>query len=744
MKTPIRPLLIALTIYCVGVLLLALVVYRIERDQQLREADSKLRLAARAVPQMLATDFHDRALNAHSISAVEDHVNMRELSRHAKIGGFAYLYTYIVVDDEVRFTSSSYDDDDVAQGIVSKYWTDYGEGPLAYWQAWRDEKITYVTNTDRWGTFRTVLIPMRSPSGQRFVAGADYSIDYIEAALWQRAVFVAVLGGLMLLLALPLVFAYRRTATQMNQQLQQLNHALNEDIDHARRVEDELRAVTQAATNANAAKSQFLANMTHELRTPLNGVLGMTELLLNTELNALQREYAEMTQHSGEVLLDTINQILDFAAVESGHLAIRCESTAMLHLVDELSRLFAPMLNQPPLDLLIHLDDTVPPLLWLDHNRVRQILINLIGNALKFTHSGGVEVSLSWRDNVLNGRVMDTGVGIARDQQARIFEAFQQADNSTTRKYGGTGLGLPLARALSRAMQGDLWLERASAAGSVFCFRVHAPMMTPTETDDRKITFTGAVVIISEFAANAAWLTQQFERAGARCLVVADGNEAIASRTQAQLVVVDANVDEKIAATIVDDALHGASPCPVLWLCRLSQKAPEHVIALHKPLTVSALHHALRQLPQPDVYQTPLPAVSVATESVTPALSFSNRKPILVVEDNPVNRVAILHMLTSLGYQGDAVSSGAEALKQLSEQLYRVVLMDVQMAEMDGLETTRRIVRALGTQAPRIIAVSAHVFPDDVRLARDAGMIDFVGKPIRRDELQRVLKLHLE
>jgi CheY-like chemotaxis protein len=257
------------------------------------------------------------------------------------------------------------------------------------------------------------------------------------------------------------------------------------------------------------------------------------------------------------------------------------------------------------------------------------------------------------------------------------------------------------------------------------------------------MVFDGQVMIVSDFQPNAHWLAEQFERNGVACRLFRRIEEALREIHHSDLLIVDANIGATAMNTVVAAV---PSSCVIVWLSSVAQAAPENVFVLHKPVTISALQQLLSHLPVRE-------KTTAAAKKSTPVLAvennapeaklFSNRNTILIVEDNQINRIALLHMLHSLGFEADAVESGQAALDQLHQQTYQVVLMDIQMAGMDGLETTRRILQQLGSAAPKIIAVSAHVFPDDIRLTRDAGMIDFVGKPIRRDELNRVLQQHI-
>jgi len=279
----------------------------------------------------------------------------------------------------------------------------------------------------------------------------------------------------LLAIAAPLIFAYRSTFLEMNSELVKLNKQLRSDINQALILEAELKEATHNANRANQIKGQFLSNMSHELRTPINGISGMNQLLIDTGLDDEQQEYIDMSNLSAQVLLGTVNQILDVAAIEAGGLKLQLQKVKTEGYLNDIVVLFASQAAEKQLDLVLSIADGVPAEIEIDPVNLRKVFINLIGNAIKFTLQGGIYVEISWHDGQLKGTVHDTGMGIPDCSINRIFEAFQQVDNSYTREYSGTGLGLPISKQICEIMGGKLLLNQSNDQGSVFEFYVQAP-----------------------------------------------------------------------------------------------------------------------------------------------------------------------------------------------------------------------------------------------------------------------------
>ncbi|MBL4881289.1 MAG: hypothetical protein JKX82_08185 [Oleispira sp.] len=475
MKYRVRRFAGAILIYILGVFVIAAVSYMQERQRFLADIDIRLLAAANNLPDILPANFHDIARTSDAISAEQDQFNLELMSRHARSGDLTYLYSYVMVDGKIYFTSCNYTAEDVKENRVVTYWTDYPEGAPEYFDAMSAEEPIYVTAGDRWGLFRTILMPMKSPSGLSYVAAADMDITVIENSLRHAVLSVLGMSLVLLAIAIPLMLAYRHTYSEMNSELKVLNKKLQTDINQALILEAELKQATLKANKANEIKSQFLSNMSHELRTPINGILGMNQLLLDTRLTDEQTEYIGLCNKSADVLLDTVNQILDVAAIEAGGLTLQETAVDSQSFFDGILGIFSTQIREKQLDLVLTLGDGLPAEINIDPVHLRKVLINLISNAIKFTAKGGITILINWREGCLHGIVQDTGRGIPVDAQQRIFEAFQQVDNSYAREHSGTGLGLPISQQICHMMGGKLFLYRSNEKGSIFKFHVKAP-----------------------------------------------------------------------------------------------------------------------------------------------------------------------------------------------------------------------------------------------------------------------------
>lgn len=729
-----KQLLIAGAIYVLGVVIVTAIWIRFLQFDTLRAIDDRLRTAAREMPSLLADDFHDRATSANSISREEDLSNLDILSSHARLGGFAYLYTYILKNDQIFFTSSSFDDEDIQEGTVSYYWTPYPEGDQAYFDALNASEPVFVTASDRWGTFRTILVPSHAKNGQKYVVGIDMDISEIESAMWRQIPWIIGAAFLLLAFAGPIALNMRRTLEKINLDLRQLNTALELDLAERERVEHELRAATEKANVANESKSRFLANMSHEMRTPLNGVTGMTDLLLDTPLEPTQREYAQRIQQCSQALLETIHHVLDVASIESGHARFQYRSIDLRDWIDQHSSVFSLPLARQQIDLAFEVANRVPAAVQIDPERLWQILGNLIGNAIKYTERGGVHVFIDWHDHALHIRVEDTGIGIPTEQQGMIFDAFAQADTSRTRRYEGSGLGLTLARDLCRLMGGKLWLERSTPLGSLFCFRVPAGADEAAPTHF-SVKPSKRITVVTDFIATVQHMEFVLNPLGISVHRLNDIDallkESLDGKSQALI------IDSKYGSEALAMAANRIPKEVILiWMQWLGESVPEtsrsDVRRLSKPLTSQALKLALSAL-LPHSQQQEVIEGTVNNSQLTSA-------KVLVVEDNEVNQMIIMRMLALAGMHAEAVNNGLDAVLAVREQNFDLVLMDIQMPQLDGLQATQMILAEKGEDAPIIVGLSAHATLDQIEEARAAGMQEYLTKPIRRDTLLSTLQ----
>lgn len=489
-----------------------------------------------------------------------------------------------------------------------------------------------------------------------------------------------------------------------------------------------LITTTEKANAANAIKSQFLANMSHELRTPINGVLGMNELLLGSALNQEQQEYALLANQSGHVLLDTVNQILDLASIESVGLKLQPETVIMQDFLDNISQLFSSQLAIQKLELVIYIVNEIPSELIFDPVRVRQVFINLITNAIKFTNQGGVSVTVSWHKNRLFASVEDTGIGIPVEAQERIFESFQQVDNSSTRPFGGTGLGLAISQQICIAMNGNIKIERSTGAGSIFSVEMEVHSSSNTTINNNCLSYSGKIVLLCQSAPLKKWFKTVFEATNTSYQIV-DNVAAVIKRIEELDVLI---INSQFSTLELEKLLiHKRNTQRFIWLSWVGEKLPEKLTelleVLFKPVTLTNLAAQLINTKKNTNVQ------------LKPLKSFR----LLLVDDNTINRKAMMSQLIKAGHNVDMAENGLEALKACQQKQYDLILMDIQMPQMDGLEATRKIRQQKQTYQPVIIGISAHVMQEHIESAQHAGMDDYLCKPIKERELLAKINQYL-
>jgi len=597
----------------------------------------------------------------------------------------------------------------------------------------------------------------------------------------------AALAGLMILLWIALPLSRRigrlneatdavargewqtRIETSGNDEITKLSERFNLMTRQLSTAARDLTVAKERAEEANRAKSQFLANMSHEIRTPMNGIMGMTELLLDTDLTAEQREYQHLVRQSAETLLDLLNDILDFSKIEAGRLDLEHAPFDLRDSLGDTLQTLSLRAAQKGIELAYHIPPEVPDRLVGDSTRLRQVIINLVGNGIKFTDDGEVVVDARVKskradDIELHFTVRDTGIGIPQHQQSRVFEVFQQADASTTRRYGGTGLGLAISRRIVEKMGGSIWVDSDEGEGSVFQFTAHFAPAGPgqaaaaIEVDDREppeSLLNLPVLVVDDNETNRLILKEMLGNWEMKPTLASSGEaglrqfaEAVAGGVPHQLVLLDVMMPQMDGFEFAKLLRRqpGSGQVKVIMLSSAGAPAGDEVLrelriarALTKPVKQSDLLDAIMETLGPGTRHDHREEDEIGSRPEgVPSLR------VLLAEDGKVNQVVARRLLEKRGHSVTIVENGREALDALDRSSFDAVLMDVQMPVMNGFEATLSIrLREQSDPAGRrlpIVAMTANAMKGDREQCLDVGMDDYIAKPIRPAELFEVIE----
>jgi len=754
-----------------------------ERERVIAEVDRRLFIAATNIKTVLDTDFFDRATDSGKISNDEHLSNIIKLSVNAKTAGLTYLYAAVIRNGKVYFIASSARDEEFIKHRLPTYWQIYPEATPEFIKTCQSDKPTFETSEDRWGKFESAIICQTSPGGNRYLVGADMDISYLHALILSRIPNIILHTLFFLIIVLPFFYfltKYFKKHTQVLEKeiqekikaekqleeykvhleeiVQSRTEQLQDEIRERKLMSEELQVAKELAVKESRAKSIFLANMSHEIRTPMNGVIGMTNILMETQLTDEQKEYLEIIEISGTNLLSIINDILDFSKIEAGQVELENICFNLRQNLEEVVKMLHARAEGKGLKLFLSISSELPDLIKGDPVRLKQIVINLANNAIKFTNEGSVSIAIEpfWQNEIqlmIKCRVIDTGVGISEKGREKLFKEFSQTDVSTTRKYGGTGLGLKIAYDLVKLMGGEVGVESEESKGSVFWFTAEFGKMLKTELEKldeekQKDNIKNIPILLVE----DNYISQRV----ARTSLEKDGftNLDIAENGRVAIRMFEKKEYEIILMDIRMPVMDGLEATEkIREIERINTQRKSSYIVAFTAYAVEGDKERFLDSGMDDYIAKPFQAdelVRVITKYAGKR-EFRRQRTlnILLAEDNKINQKVAMKTLESFGHKVDLAENGKLVLDKFRSGTYDIILMDVEMPELDGIEATQQIRRIERESMPgrdlkkriKIVALTASTTKEDRERCIAAGMDDYISKPFRQTELARALSI---